>query len=380
MESRGLVLAEDLLADRDYPPFDKSLMDGFAVRVADVRSTPTKLKCVGEVAAGGEAQTSFCAGETMAIMTGAPLPPGADGIVPVEDAFLDGTTITIQKAADAARLFSKRGSEAAAGQVILKRGATLGAAQIAAAATVGASALSVFARPRVAVLATGDELIAVDQTPAGSHIRNSNSPMLVALLQDLGCDVTDLGTARDKPGLIRERLQAGLAFDALFVTGGMSMGAYDYVPKLLIELGVQLKITKLRIKPGKPFIFGQFQRANSPDSALSHVFGLPGNPLAGFVCTHRLASRLLARLRGQAVTEKWIPATLALPLGANGPREFYLPVALEWKHTGPVVAPLTWTSSADIFTLAQAGGLLVRAENDVPLLAGAAVRILEIAP
>jgi molybdopterin molybdotransferase len=370
--AQGARLAEDLAADRDYPPFDKSLMDGYAVRAADVATTPADLRITGEIPAGQVSSRPINPGEAVAIMTGAPLPPGADGVIPIEFVQVTGDRARILSATgDPRRFVARQGSDAAQGQAALARGTMIQAAQVAAAATVGAATLSVFAKPTAAVLTTGDELVDLAQTPTGSQIRNSNGPMLVALLDRLGCTVTNLGIAPDKPEQIRAAIENGLAsHDLLFVSGGMSMGTYDYVPKLLVDLGVSLKITKLRIKPGKPFIFGA--------KGDRFVFGLPGNPVSAFACTTRLASRLITRLAGGLPEDRFLPARLTQPLGANGPREFYQPVRLEWTPDGPLATPLPWRGSADLFTLAAARGLMVRPENDVPQPAGATIKILEI--
>jgi molybdopterin molybdotransferase len=247
-EAAGLVLAEEILADRDYPPFDKSLMDGFAVMCGDVAATPVQLRVIGEVAAGQTPQRRIVSGDAMAVMTGAPIPAGADGVVPIEDVERGAWNVRVLRAARPDRFIAKRGNEVRAGAVVLERGMKLGPAQLAVAASVGASRVRVFARPRAAVLSTGDELIAVDATPGPAQIRNSNSLMLAALLRQLGCDVIDLGIVRDDRAATRAALERGMQHDLLFVTGGMSMGEYDYVPRTLIELGAQLKITKLRIK------------------------------------------------------------------------------------------------------------------------------------
>src|SRR4051794_40382449 len=234
-------------------------MDGYAVRGADVRgSGGAELRFAGEIPAGSVPDRPLGAGEAAAIMTGAPLPPGADAVVPVEETERAGPVVRVRRPDHYGRYVAARGSDCPGGRIVLQRGMMMGPAPIAVAATVGAATIEVFDLPRVAVLGTGDELVPHDgEAPSGAQIRNSNNPMLVALLTRLGCRVTDLGAVRDDPALIRDKLAEGLcAFDALFVAGGMSMGTHDHVPRLLAELGVQIKISKLRIKPGKPFVFG----------------------------------------------------------------------------------------------------------------------------
>ncbi|HEY1628987.1 MAG TPA: molybdopterin molybdotransferase MoeA, partial [Tepidisphaeraceae bacterium] len=374
---------------------------GYAVRCADVMQTPMELEIIGEIAAGAAAKFSIGEKQTAVIMTGAPLPSGADGVVPVEETEIlpplplgegrgegvrenrgaayserpltlslsrreRGQIVRILHADDPLRFVAHRGADCAAGSVVLRRGVKLEAAQLAVAASFGASEVDLFAKPRAAVLSTGDELVAIDAMPGAAQIRNSNNLMLVALLRRLGCEVSDLGTARDDVATIREKIQNGLEFDALFVTGGMSMGEYDFVPKVLLELGVELKITKLRIKPGKPFVFGE--------KGKSYVFGLPGNPVSGFVCALRLCSRLLARMGGGVAEEKWIFAKLESQLEKNGSREFYQPAVLHGEN----VTPLKWKGSADIYTLAAANCLIVRGENERALPAGETVKLLEI--
>jgi molybdopterin molybdotransferase len=379
----GRRLAGDVLADRDFPPFAKSTMDGFAVRAADVARAPAELQVVGRIAAGKALEAALEPGQAAAIMTGAPLPAGADGVVPVEDSEEREGAVRILKADGIARYVAARGSDCPKGKLVLPKGTVLGPAQVAVAASVGAAELEVFDLPRVAVLGTGDELVPFDAAPGPAQIRNCNNPMLVALLKRFGCAVHDMGTAPDDPDYIRARILEALGgdYDALFVTGGMSMGERDYVPKLLPEVGVELKVTKLRIKPGKPFIFGI-----KPDAARPrYVFGLPGNPVSGFVCTVRLASRLLDRIGGGAVNERWQTGRLQLGLPANGPREFYMPALrtvqparISAQAVLPTIRPLEWKGSADVFTLASANSLLVRAANEPPLPDGTLVRVLDI--
>jgi len=225
--------------------------------------------------------------------------------------------------------------------------------------------------------------VEIDQTPTGSQIRNSNGLMTAALLERMGCEVAQLGIVADRKEEIRAAIEEGLRHDVLFVSGGMSMGAYDYVPQLLREMGLDLRITKLRIKPGKPFVFGVgegsgFRVQGSGNAGSSYVFGLPGNPVSGFVCTVRLAARLIERLAGGVPRERWVMARLGVGLAASGGREFYQPAALVGEGGVAVATPLAWKGSADLFTLARADGLLVRGENEGALGVGAVVRVLAI--
>ena len=362
-QAAGLRLAADLLTDRDYPPFRKSLMDGYAVRIGERGAPLGELKVTGEIAAGVWPSVTVSAGEAVAIMTGTPLPEGADAVVPIEQTErLGDSRILIREPAREGQNIAQRGSDARRGQMALSRGSILGPAQIAVASTVGAAEVEVFAPPRVAVLGTGDELVSVEASPAPGQIRNSNTPMLLGLARSMGCEATEIPAAPDDPDAIRAAIQAGLAFEVLFVSGGMSMGRHDHVPKILQELGVTLKITKLHVKPGKPFVFGVH--------AGGFVFGLPGNPVSAFVCTIRLAARLLARLAGGVPREPWVSGLLERGVLANGPREFYQPAfrsvpagSSSGRSEFAQITPLNWKGSADLFTLASANALLVRARK-----------------
>lgn len=368
-ECLGLFLAEDLECDRDVPPFDKSLMDGYAVRAGDVQTVPRELVVVGSVAAGESAVSILQSGQAMSIMTGAPLPAGADAVVPVEATEIIGGSnrVLIREMTGGGRFIARRGSDAAGGSVALKSGTRLGPTQIAVAASVGAAVVPVFGPPSVAVLGTGDELVGPDRTPIGSQIRSCNNAMLMALLRRFPCRATDLGLVLDEPAAIEDKIKLGISHDILLVTGGMSMGERDFVPEILRRLGGDLKITKLRIKPGKPFVFAEFEGGK-------FAFGLPGNPVSAFVCTVCLVSRLLMRMAGGPAAERVRVAPLARGLEGNGPRAFYQPAIFD----GQTLTPLKWKGSADIFTLSHANSLIVRPENQPPQPMGAAMEFIEI--
>jgi len=232
---------------------------------------------------------------------------------------------------------------------------------------VGKEMVTVHERPTAAVLGNGDELVEIGAKPGGAQIRAANNAMLVSLLSRWQCATTDLGFVRDDPKLIRQRIERGLERDILLIRGGMSVGERDFVPGILREMGAEMKITKLRIKPGKPFIF-----AILPGGKF--VFGLPGNPVSAFVCTVTLVRRLIERFAGGNAEEAVRSAPLSAGLEANGPREFYQPAIFD----GRTIQALTWKGSADIYTLAKANALLIRPENQPAQAAGAAAVFLEI--
>lgn len=366
-QAAGLVLAEDILTDRDYPPFDKSLMDGFAVRAEDVSQTPATLRIVGETAAGQKAAREIDPGESVAIMTGAPLPVGADSVIPVELSQRNGTTVTFAKPVAIGHAITRRGGDSGAGVRVVSRGTRLGPTQLAAAATVGAARVSIFRPPTAFVLSTGDEVVSITSRPPPHKIRNSNNILISSLLTKLGVVVEGETHVPDDRKRIASAVSRAMKHDLIFISGGMSMGEYDFAPQVLSSLGFTSRITKLRIRPGKPFVFAT--RDEGP-----FAFGLPGNPVSAYVCTLRLAARLLRRMTGENPEPRWIDAPLAETLGSNGPREFYLPA----RWGGAKIVPSKWKGSADVFTLAAADALIVRPENDRAREAGEVVRVMEI--
>lgn len=396
-EALGRRLAEEVIADRDYPPFDKSLMDGFAVRLGEVAG---EFELVGTIHAGESWQGKPLAGrQAVAIMTGAPLPSaeGEVAVIPVEESEGAGSrAVRLKTAGQSGRYIARKGSDRRGGASLLAAGTLIGPVQVAVLASVGKESVRVFARPRCVVVATGDELVECGKAPAAQQIRNSNSPALLALLERLGADAVDGGVVADDLDATRRGLGEWLesSCDCLFVTGGMSMGQRDFVPRVLGELGVKLEITKLKIKPGKPFVFGTRARQRGfvagpgegrearPGIHTTYVFGLPGNPVSAYVCTVVLASRLLGRLGGagaESIGGGWQELPLAEELGANGPRQFYQPARIERGMDSAARArPLTWRGSADVFTLAEADALIERAENDAAQPVGALVRVLKL--
>ena len=396
-ESIGRRLAEQVTADRDYPPFDKSLMDGFAVRIGEPAG---EFELLGTIHAGESWQGRPLAGrEAVAIMTGAPIPPGDAeiGVIPVEESESAGEhAVRLRISGQAGRYIARRGSDRCAGVCLLDPGTLIGPAQLAVLASVGKAKVRVFAPPRCAVLATGDELVEISKAPQPHQIRNSNSPALLALLEGLGADAVDGGLVPDDLDATRRALGEWLdsSCDCLFITGGMSMGQRDYVPRVLRELGVALEMTKLKIKPGKPFVFGMRTRQRGfvagggggeagarPEMHTTYVFGLPGNPVSAYVCTLVLASRLLARLGAapaDVVGGDWQDLPLAEGLPANGARQFYQPARIEQSEGMPCVRPLAWRGSADVFTLAEADVLLERPEGDPARKAGEPVKVLKL--
>lgn len=373
----GRRLAEDLLTDRDYPAFDKSLMDGFAIRVGEPAGA---FELIGEIAAGSAWQGPPLSGrQAIAIMTGASLPPGdgSVGVVPVEQSRREGNVVHLDTPAIHGKYVTPRGGDRAAGAAILRRGTLLGPRHIGALASVGMARVPVYQKPICAVIATGDEIVPVDADPGPVGLRDSNTPQLLAMLESFGCDAFDAGHCHDDAQATRSCLRAVLeadpAPDVLFVTGGMSMGEHDYVWRTIAELA-EVRITKLKIRPGKPFVFAVRRTEIRPQ----FVFGLPGNPVSVFVCAQILARRVLARLGGgdpSEVAAGVVDAPLAGDLKANGPRQFYQPARL----ASGVVHPLTWRGSADLFTLAEANALIERGPDDPPRTAGQPVSIIPIA-
>jgi molybdopterin molybdotransferase len=380
----GLVLAEDAVCDLDSPPFDKALMDGFAVRAADVPAGRATLHVIDEVMAGQVSQKSVGPGQAVRIMTGAPIPAGADAVVPVERTLPaeSATSEIVIKSAPLAtgKNILKRGESTRKGDRVVAAGRQLRPQEIGTLAELGKAEISVYARPRVAVLATGDELVPIGSVPGPGQIRNSNEAMLAAQLQQIGADPQPLGVARDEPADLREKINRGLACDVLLLSGGVSAGQLDLVPNVLSEAGVRQIFHRVRVKPGQPIWFGVLEAHRSirpPPTQQCYVFGLPGNPVSSMVCCELFVRTAIRRLMG---IEPAAPVPLRGRLTCDhfnsGNRPTYHPARWEMVGTEAVVTPVKWIGSADLIATVEANALALFAEGDRMYGAGTLVDVI----
>lgn len=360
-EALGRRLAQDIASDVHSPPHDKAMMDGYAVRSGDGQADR---RVIEEVFAGDVPQQQLSAGEATRIMTGSPMPHGADAVIPVELSELAGDVVRLMGDAPVTgKHVMPRGEAIQAGQVVLTAGALLGPAQIALLAEVGFAEPLVTPRPTVAVLPTGAELVAPDQRPGPGQIRNSNGPMLLAAVRQAGCESVDLGVATDDPAALREAILRGRTADVLLVSGGVSAGDRDLAPAVLQELGIEQVLHKVAVKPGKPLWFGVWppsDRHTNEAKSRAYVFGLPGNPVSSFVCFQLFVRPLLERLAGgpfRGLTPR--AASLGKGVSHRGGRETFLPARLETRADGVLlVTPTPWRGSADLLGLAAANALI----------------------
>ncbi len=367
-EALGFVLAENVIADRNYPPFDRSTRDGYAVRVADIAPGVT-LPCAGELKAGDESTAALAPGGCVSIMTGAAVPPGADSVVMIEHTQRDADRVTFDRPVQRGQNIVPRGSEARAGAILLKPGQRIGFAESALAAQAGAHSVAVRKKPRVAILSTGDELVAMEQTPGPFQIRNSNNLSLAAQVRFACGEVVELGSALDRADAIRAAIEKGLAADALVLSGGVSMGKYDLVETVLRDLGAQFFFDAVAIRPGRPAVFGICRGVP--------VFGLPGNPVSTMVTFELFVVPALDLLSG--AEPRPLPllfARLAAPVRQKGGLTHFLPAFLEWSSDEASVRELPWQGSGDIAALGRANCFLVVPEDKPELQPGDAVLVL----
>ncbi|HET6328379.1 MAG TPA: gephyrin-like molybdotransferase Glp [Planctomycetaceae bacterium] len=367
-DALGLITAEAVVSDIDSPPFDKAVMDGFALRSGDLDGAETRLRIVEHVIAGMLPSVAVTSGNATRIMTGAPLPQGADSVVKVEDSRNDppgpssvGGTVIIQGIAEPGQNIVRRGASLKVGQTVLPAGRLVRPQEIGALAEVGKEHLSVHARPKVGILATGDELVPVGEQPGLGQIRNSNEAMLGAQTQRAGGQPVLLGIARDNPAELRERIAAGLRCDVLLLSGGVSEGTHDLVPAELAALGVRNVFHKVHLRPGKPLWFGVWKgKPAQAGSWPTYVFGLPGNPVSSLVCFELFVRPCLRRLLGfEPAVPAPVRARLVQEHVAQGERPTYNPARLAWDAQGPRVEPVRWHGSSDLQAMVQANALAV---------------------
>lgn len=378
-DALGLVLAADVVSNVDSPPFDKALMDGYAIRTVDVVDGVAELRVVEEICAGSVPAKAIGAGQAARIMTGAPIPDGADAVVRIEDSSFDRTTAIVRlktRPVSAGLSILRRGSTKKTGDTVLHAGRILRPQELGALAEVGAHRIPVRPTPRVGVLATGNELVAISDVPGPGQIRNSNETMLCAQVRRVGGIPVQLGVARDEESHLAERIAAGLEYDILILSGGVSAGKFDLVPSQLAAAGVRQVFHHVNMKPGKPVWFGVLEGSSGCRSR-RYVFGLPGNPVSSLVCFELFVRTTLRRLIGAEPAQPLpIRARLAKAHIARGDRPTYNPARLDWTETGPVVTPLPWHGSSDLQATVDANAMALFDAGDREWHAGEQVNVI----
>ena len=365
------VLAEPILADRDQPPFPRSTRDGFACRSEDT-ATEKPLRIIGQLRAGESWKgVPLASGESIEIMTGAPVPKGADCVVMVEHTkvregvlFIEqGRTLTPEENIVPA------GAEAKFGTTVVPIGTRLAASHIAAAAACGYANISVYARPRIAILATGDELVPVDHTPLTHQIRNSNSYSLAAQSTLAGAQPVILPVAPDDQAEIESAIQSASGCDLLLLSGGVSMGKYDFVEQALLSLGAEFIFTGARIQPGRPVVFGKLPQ--------QYFFGLPGNPVSTMVTFLLFAQPLIAAIGGESHSSpRFARAHLSHDFRTKSGLTRFLPARVDFKIDAPEATIIPWQGSGDLASTASANGFVAIPQNVEQLFAGDSVSVL----
>ena len=398
LDSQRQILAEPVFADRNFPPFPRATRDGYAVRAVDLAQLPITLTVIGEIKAGVAAALKVGAGQAVAIMTGAPAPPGCDAVVMVEYTSRDGDQVTITKGIAAGDNIVPIASEAKRGDRLLSPGVRLDHAAIAVAASVGRSHLLVYSKPRVAVLATGDELVDIDTPLAPNQIRNSNTYSLAAQIQAAGGEPVLLPIAPDEPERLQELIADGFETDLLLLTGGVSMGKYDLVEQVLAQFQAEFFFTGAQIQPGRPVVFGRLAcgagapaheveghasagfEKNAPlgghgfspahksekekgalaPEAHTYFFGLPGNPVSTMVTFELFARPLLEALAGMAPQKLvFLHAKLKSEIQTKPGLKRFLPAILSGEFEHAEVELVRWQGSGDIAATAAANCYIV---------------------
>lgn len=372
LDSVGCALAEPLVADRNFPPFSRATRDGYAVRAADLEHLPATLEVAGEIKAGAAPQeVPLAVGEQQAavIMTGAPVPPGADAVVMVEYTARHGDRVEITKGVNPGDNIVPTGAEGRRGERLLPPGIRVDHATVALAASIGRAHLLVYAKPRVAVLSTGDEVVDMDVLPGPNQIRNSNSYSLAAQIRECGGEPLLLPIAPDEPVRLRELIADGLEGDLLLLTGGVSAGKYDLVEAALAEFKAEFFFTGAQIQPGRPLVFGRVpglpgEREGEGTAArgdlATYFFGLPGNPVSTMVCFELFARPLLQAMAGMSPSKLvFLHAKLKSEIKTRTGLKRFLPAILSGEFERGEVELARWQGSGDIAATARANCYIV---------------------
>ena len=352
-EAYGRILAESVYLDTDQPPFDRSMRDGYAVLSEDIQELPARLKCLGEVKAGEVSSLCLKKGEALQIMTGAPVPAGADAVVMVEYTERPNSDeVIILKSSTSKSNIALKGSERKVGDLLVSKGDRVSSIELGGLASVGKSQIYLFKRPTVGILTTGDELVEVDEKPGPGQIRNSNAYLLYSQVLKIGGIPKILSTATDNIKDLRNQINKGLRNDVLLISGGVSMGKYDLVEPVMSELGIQIYFESVTMRPGKPTVYAR--------KGKQFVFGLPGNPVSTFVAFELFVNPVLKTLQGLGPgTHPIIRGRLEREVIEKSGRTTFLPAVVADQGDGVKVDPVAWKGSADIFSMVGANGLIV---------------------
>jgi molybdopterin molybdotransferase len=381
LTAAGRVLAEPVVADRDLPPFPRSTRDGYAVRSTDLAQLPTTLDVIGEIKAGtslDKIPPNIGTGQTVSIMTGAPVPAGADAVVMVEYGSQHGHQVEIRRSVARGENIVARGAEAREGAPLLDRGLRLNEAAIALAASVGRSRLQVYKPPRVAVLTTGDEIVEVVATPGPTQIRNSNSYSLATQVRQAGGEPVLLPVAPDELRALRRLIEEGLNSDLLLLTGGVSMGRYDLVEQALSEMQAEFFFTGAKIQPGRPVVFGKCGAgATAGEKPATYFFGLPGNPVSTMVTFELFARSMLEALAGQSPCHRpFLHARLKKEIDIKTGLKRFLPAILSGEFEHSEVELVAWQGSGDVAATARANCYIVIPSDRACIPAGEWVAVM----
>lgn len=352
-DSVGRVLAEDIVADGDLPPFNRSQMDGYAVKANDTTNVPARLKVVGESAAGRGWHKQLKAGESVRIMTGAPVPKGADAVQKIEAALETNSFVTIKESTEKGRFIIAKGQEVRKGKAVIRKGEVLTERMIAVPAAFGYSKIRVAKRPHVVILSTGSEIVEINKKPKKDQIRNSNSVMLKVLCEKSGATTEIFPIIGDHLSDLKTQISdAASNSDILITTGGVSVGKYDLTKLALKELGAAIFFERVRLKPGKPTVFAKLNK--------TLLFGLPGNPVSAAVTYYLFVQKAILQMQSAASTDlKNGFAIAARPVRGAKERDTYLPASVSTDNNGVLFAePLNWQGSSDFIGFARADALI----------------------